>query len=347
MTKKVKKLLEELSFERLSEEPVNTVRAEMINESKKKQRLIAMLPEIDSLINNFKAREKELLQKPARDFVLAKSSIKNNDNIDNINSFMKNNPEKYAEILKDLTELQKKKENLEAARRDAKSYEENKEWDYYDHYGDKRYKGKTGGNFYKIAKEGGGIDKVKKDLQNTLKAYLKDESYYPENIQVDRNPSVPFLTSDYYLPADVKEKINKITGNYYSKVDSDIVNRITGVKNPKVYEKEEKPIQSTTQKLMSGVKRELENDDIVMSPYSANKAALNIRDMKKSAVKELENSRENIKPMPLPESYTRKDLQELFEALNLDTNKYTFGYLAEQLGFQAVKPNILESLRRR
>jgi len=50
---------------------------------------------------------------------------------------------------------------------------------------------------------------------------------------------------------------------------------------------------------------------------------------------------------PMAESYTRKDLQELFESLNLDTHKYTFGYLAEQLGFEAVKPNILESLRRR
>jgi hypothetical protein len=35
----------------------------------------------------------------------------------------------------------------------------------------------------------------------------------------------------------------------------------------------------------------------------------------------------------LSESYTREDLQELFEALNLDTDKYTFGYLAEELGF--------------
>jgi len=49
----------------------------------------------------------------------------------------------------------------------------------------------------------------------------------------------------------------------------------------------------------------------------------------------------------MDESYTRKDLQELFEALNLDTDKYTFGYLAEQLGFEVVRPNILESLKRR
>jgi len=37
------------------------------------------------------------------------------------------------------------------------------------------------------------------------------------------------------------------------------------------------------------------------------------------------------------ESYTRQDLQKLFEALNLDTDKYTFGYLAEELGFKATK----------
>jgi len=34
------------------------------------------------------------------------------------------------------------------------------------------------------------------------------------------------------------------------------------------------------------------------------------------------------------ESYTEEELVELFEALNLDTEKYTFNYLAEQLGFQ-------------
>jgi hypothetical protein len=49
----------------------------------------------------------------------------------------------------------------------------------------------------------------------------------------------------------------------------------------------------------------------------------------------------------LSESYSREDLLELFEALNLDTAKYTFNYLAEELGFQVVKPNILESLKRR
>jgi hypothetical protein len=36
----------------------------------------------------------------------------------------------------------------------------------------------------------------------------------------------------------------------------------------------------------------------------------------------------------LNESYTREDLQELFEALELDTKKYTFKFLAEQLGFE-------------
>jgi len=33
------------------------------------------------------------------------------------------------------------------------------------------------------------------------------------------------------------------------------------------------------------------------------------------------------------ESYTQEDLLELFEALDLDTDKYTFEYLAEELGF--------------
>jgi hypothetical protein len=33
------------------------------------------------------------------------------------------------------------------------------------------------------------------------------------------------------------------------------------------------------------------------------------------------------------ESYTEEELLELFEALNLDTHKYTFEYLAEELGF--------------
>jgi hypothetical protein len=38
------------------------------------------------------------------------------------------------------------------------------------------------------------------------------------------------------------------------------------------------------------------------------------------------------------ESYTREELIELFEALNLDTDKYTFEYLAEELGFAAAEP---------
>jgi len=37
---------------------------------------------------------------------------------------------------------------------------------------------------------------------------------------------------------------------------------------------------------------------------------------------------------PIIESYTREDLEELFEALELDTDKYTFEFLAEQLGFE-------------
>jgi hypothetical protein len=37
---------------------------------------------------------------------------------------------------------------------------------------------------------------------------------------------------------------------------------------------------------------------------------------------------------PVIESYTREDLEELFESLELDTDKYTFEYLAEELGFE-------------
>jgi hypothetical protein len=41
---------------------------------------------------------------------------------------------------------------------------------------------------------------------------------------------------------------------------------------------------------------------------------------------------------PLEESYTNEELLEVFKHLNLDTEKYTFEYLAEQLGFEAVYP---------
>jgi hypothetical protein len=41
---------------------------------------------------------------------------------------------------------------------------------------------------------------------------------------------------------------------------------------------------------------------------------------------------------PVQESYTREELEELFEALNLDTHKYTFEFLAEELGFAAAEP---------
>jgi len=40
------------------------------------------------------------------------------------------------------------------------------------------------------------------------------------------------------------------------------------------------------------------------------------------------------------ESYSKEELLELFEALNLDTNKYTFNYLAEQLGFQPLNEGV-------
>jgi hypothetical protein len=43
-------------------------------------------------------------------------------------------------------------------------------------------------------------------------------------------------------------------------------------------------------------------------------------------------------PKPTNESYTEEELVELFESLNLDTEKYTFNYLAEQLGFAAAEP---------
>jgi hypothetical protein len=41
----------------------------------------------------------------------------------------------------------------------------------------------------------------------------------------------------------------------------------------------------------------------------------------------------------LKETYTRKELEVVFEALNLDTSKYTFEFLAEELGFAAAKPH--------
>jgi hypothetical protein len=51
----------------------------------------------------------------------------------------------------------------------------------------------------------------------------------------------------------------------------------------------------------------------------------------------------NVEPEPEPEefmeSYTQKDLLELFEALKLDTDKYTFEYLAEELGFIPLNEN--------
>jgi hypothetical protein len=37
---------------------------------------------------------------------------------------------------------------------------------------------------------------------------------------------------------------------------------------------------------------------------------------------------------PVMESYTREELSQLFEQMNLETEKYTFDYLAEQLGFE-------------
>jgi hypothetical protein len=50
--------------------------------------------------------------------------------------------------------------------------------------------------------------------------------------------------------------------------------------------------------------------------------------------KQLESDVEPEKePEEFMESYTQEDLLELFEALNLDTDKYTFEYLAEELGF--------------
>jgi hypothetical protein len=38
------------------------------------------------------------------------------------------------------------------------------------------------------------------------------------------------------------------------------------------------------------------------------------------------------------ENYSKKELMEAFQALDLDTDKYTFSYLAEQLGFKTVFP---------
>jgi hypothetical protein len=39
------------------------------------------------------------------------------------------------------------------------------------------------------------------------------------------------------------------------------------------------------------------------------------------------------------EEYSKEELMEAFQALDLDTDKYTFGYLAEQLGFKTVFPS--------
>jgi hypothetical protein len=46
---------------------------------------------------------------------------------------------------------------------------------------------------------------------------------------------------------------------------------------------------------------------------------------------------------PVIESYTREDLEELFEALELDTHKYTFEYLAEELGFTELNEGKIKS----
>jgi hypothetical protein len=54
------------------------------------------------------------------------------------------------------------------------------------------------------------------------------------------------------------------------------------------------------------------------------------RDYMKSEKKEAEEV--------VQESYSKEELLELFEALNLDTHKYTFEYLAEELGFAAAEP---------
>jgi hypothetical protein len=55
-----------------------------------------------------------------------------------------------------------------------------------------------------------------------------------------------------------------------------------------------------------------------------------------AAREEIEKRRKQ-KPMPLPESYTLSELNEAFNALGLDTEKYTTEYLAEQLGFEPLK----------
>jgi hypothetical protein len=46
---------------------------------------------------------------------------------------------------------------------------------------------------------------------------------------------------------------------------------------------------------------------------------------------------EEVKPMPLPESYTLSELNEAFNSAGLDTGKYTTEYLAEQLGFRRIE----------
>jgi hypothetical protein len=326
MNKKVQKLLEELGFEMLSEEPVNTVKTETINESKKKQRLIAMLPEINSRINDLGMSAINLLNKPKRDFFAAASSIKNDGDKDiDFNSFLKNNQVYYPGLLNNLDDIEKKIQNLRLAQRDGLQYKDNSGWKF------DRKSGKTGGNFYKIAQNSGGIDNAQKELQ---RMYNYDGKRWDPSWRNNTNNP---------------EEMRKITGTslYDTYDEDDIVRRIVQLKKKKSGNAElDIAAQSPSQKMMLGVNNAIDGIDYRDPSFYGNIIS-DIKNVKKNAIEEIKDSRNDNKPLPIPDSYTAEELQEAFLLAGLDTNKYTFEYLAEQLGFEVVRPNILESLRRR
>jgi hypothetical protein len=56
------------------------------------------------------------------------------------------------------------------------------------------------------------------------------------------------------------------------------------------------------------------------------------------ATEYIDTVRDYLKSEAQGEVYSKEELMEAFEALGLDTKKYTFEYLAEELGFAAAKP---------
>jgi hypothetical protein len=78
------------------------------------------------------------------------------------------------------------------------------------------------------------------------------------------------------------------------------------------------------------------NAGITPSSFGKEVAGVNdekTKEYKRNVVKSGNQRLTNNSKTYLSESYTREDLLELFEALELDTDKYTFEYLAEELGF--------------